>query len=78
MGRKRYERRWMLDYVDAPLLVDATYTREKLRWEPETGRSILRQLPTLMQKFSNHRPEWTQHNIRRNEGIYEYIEDMIR
>ncbi len=78
MGRRRYERRWMLDYVDTPLVVDATYTQEKLKWTPDPERSILKQLPTLMKRFKDHRPEWTLRNIRRNEGRYEYVKDTIR
>jgi nucleoside-diphosphate-sugar epimerase len=78
MGRKRYERRWMLDYVDAPLVVDATYTQERLQWTPDPERSILRQLPTLMRRFKDHRSEWKLRNIRRNEGMYEYVKDMVR
>jgi len=72
MRRRRYERRWMLDYVDAPLVVDASYTLKKLGWSPDPEHSIVNQLPTLMQRFRDHRSEWTLRNIRRNEGRYEW------
>jgi nucleoside-diphosphate-sugar epimerase len=75
LGRKRYERRWMMDYVDAPLVVDTSYTRQQLQWTPGPELSILKRLPVLMQRFQRHRPAWELRNRRRNEGRYAYDGD---
>lgn len=72
LGRKRYERRWMMDYVDRPLVVDTTYTRKKLQWSPGPELSILSRLPVLIRRFSEDRSAWERRNVRRNEGRYAY------
>jgi nucleoside-diphosphate-sugar epimerase len=75
LGRKRYERRWMMDYVDTPLVVDTTYTTEKLQWTPGPELGILNRIPVLMQRFKADRKKWERRNIRRNEGRYAYAPD---
>ena len=77
LGRKRYERRWMMDYVDTPLVVDTTVTQQKLQWTPGPELSILNRLPVLMQRFLANRSSWELRNIRRNEGRYEYEDDSL-
>ena len=77
LGRKRYERKWMMDYVDTPLVVDTAVSRSKLRWAPGPKLSILNRLPVLMQRFRQHRSVWERRNIRRNEGRYEYGDDGL-
>ena len=72
LGRKRYERRWMMDYVDRPLVVDTAYTRQKLQWRPGPELSVLNRMPVLMQQFQEHRAIWERRNINRNEGRYAY------
>lgn len=75
LGRKRYERRWMMDYVDTPLVVDTHYTREKLQWTPGPDFSILNRIPVLMRRYQERRAEWELRNIQRNEGRYAYEEE---
>jgi nucleoside-diphosphate-sugar epimerase len=75
LGRKRYERRWMMDYVDTPLVVDTAYTRGKLRWSPGPELSILNRMPILMRRFHEQQPTWELRNVQRNEGRYAYEED---
>jgi nucleoside-diphosphate-sugar epimerase len=72
LGRKRYERRWMMDYVDRPLVVDTAYTREKLQWSPGPELGVLNRMPVLIRRFNQDRSEWERRNVRRNEGRYEY------
>jgi nucleoside-diphosphate-sugar epimerase len=72
LGRKRYERRWMMDYVDTPLVVDTAVTRRKLQWSPDPRRSIENRLPVLVQHLLADPVRWERRNIRRNEGRYEY------
>ena len=75
LGRQRYERRWMMDYVDRPLLVDTTYTCDKLQWSPRPELSIVNRLPVLIRRFSEDRSAWEHRNVRRNEGRYVYEGD---
>lgn len=72
LGRKRYERRWMMDYVDTPLVVDTAVTRRKLRWSPDPRRSIENRLPVLVKHLLADPARWERRNVRRNEGRYEY------
>jgi len=74
--RKRtYERAWMIDYVDRPLVVDTLYTRSTLGWEPSAERHIVRQMPFLMDNFCRHRKTWLRRNIDRNDQNYKYYPD---
>lgn len=75
LGRNRYERRWMMDYVDTPLLVDTTYTQQQLQWTPGPELSVLNRIPVLIRRFRESRPTWELRNVRRNEGRYEYEDD---
>ena len=77
LGRKRYERRWMMDYVDTPLVVDTMVSHKKLQWTPGPELSILNRLPVLMKRFLENRSLWELRNIRRNEGRYEYGDDGL-
>ena len=72
--QKRYERRWMMAYVDRPLVVDTAYTRKVLEWSPAPEWGILERLPVMMKRFQEHRHAWDHRNIRRNEGNYQYSE----
>ena len=75
IGRKRYERRWMIDYVDLPLNVDASRTHALLRWAPTPELGILGRLPVMIRQFQQHPRQWEERNVRRNEGRYEYTSD---
>lgn len=74
-GKKTYERAWMIDYVDRPLVVDTSYTRNKLNWKPSPGLHILERLPVLMYHFNHHHRKWYARNIKRNDQNYEYEPD---
>jgi len=74
-NKKTYERAWMINYVDRPLMVDTNYTRNKLGWEPTPELHILERLPILMQNFNDHPKAWYARNIRRNDKKYEYDPD---
>jgi nucleoside-diphosphate-sugar epimerase len=75
LGRKRYERRWMMDYVDMPLVVDTTYTRRKLEWTPGPEWSVVNRMPVLMQRLHDSPAVWEHRNVQRNEGRYAYEPD---
>jgi nucleoside-diphosphate-sugar epimerase len=72
LKKKTYERSWMINYIDHPLVVDTTYSRKKLDWRPNSVFYILKRLPLIMNHFSNQRSEWEKRNPRRNESMYEY------
>ena len=73
--KRTYERAWMINYVDRPLRVDTTYTRNKLDWEPTPGLHILERLPVLMHNFVNHYRKWDTRNVKRNDQNYDYDPD---
>ena len=73
--KKTYERAWMIDYVDRPLVVDTSYTRKKLDWEPRSRLHILERLPILLHNFNHHHRTWHIRNINRNDQKYEYYPD---
>lgn len=75
LKRKTYERAWMIDYVDRPLVVDTTYTRQKLDWEPMPGFHVLERIPVMVKNFNRHKRRWYIRNIKRNDQKYEYYPD---
>jgi len=75
LKKKTYERSWMINYIDHPLVVDTTYSRKKMNWAPNSEFYILKRLPLLMNHFTNRRAIWDKRNLRRNEGRYVYKPD---
>jgi nucleoside-diphosphate-sugar epimerase len=75
LRKETYERTWMLKFVDRPLRIDATRTRDKLQWTPHPDYTILNRLPVMMQHFNQARALWERRNIRRNEACYEFHPD---
>ena len=74
-NKETYERAWMIDFADRPLVVDTTYTRKKLNWKPRPELHIMNCLPVLLQKFNHHFKTWHIRNINRNDQKYEYNPD---
>lgn len=75
MGRETYERAWMIDYVDRPLVVDTSYTCQRLEWAATPGLHILERIPVLVDRFQTRRSEWLLRNRRRNNQKYEFEPD---
>lgn len=75
IGKKTYERAWMIDYADRPLVVDTTYTQKTLGWQPDSKRHVLNQLPGLMENFKHYHRDWVTRNINRNDQKYDYYPD---
>jgi len=67
-----YERPWMADYVDRPLLVDTAYTRRRLDWAPAPENHILARLPVIMERCRRQPEAWLARNLRRNRGLYTF------
>jgi nucleoside-diphosphate-sugar epimerase len=72
MGRPSYERAWMAAYIDRPLRIDASRTRQKLRWKPNPELSICQQIPVLIRNFRENRQLWEVRNTCRNIGRHQY------
>ncbi len=77
LGRPTYERAWMANYLDRPLVVDTTYTRNKIDWEPTPGLGILERLPVLIKQFKSDPQTWSKRNIKRNDQKYDYHPDAL-
>jgi nucleoside-diphosphate-sugar epimerase len=67
-----YERPWMLDYLDQPWVVDATYTRNTLGWSCTEGMGVLDRIPKILANFRQERRTWIRRNEARNGGCYAY------
>ncbi|MEI7662543.1 MAG: NADH-dependent [FeFe] hydrogenase, group A6 [Bacteroidota bacterium] len=76
-----FERFWMLKYLDEKLDTDASFTRQKLDWEPLTRLHINRRLLFLLARMKSNPMEWQLKNeaalkhisVRTNLLIYELL-----
>lgn len=57
-----FEKLWMIKYIDKQLMVDASYTRKVLGWEPKPRYHILRRLLFLLINMKSHTGEWKVKN----------------
>ena len=64
VGRRPFERPWMLKYVDLKLEIDSSYTRKALSWEPAPRFHVLRRMLYLVEKMKNQPDEWDFMNAR--------------
>lgn len=90
IGHRPFERPWMIKYVDLKLDVDASYTREALKWRPTPRYHILRRLLYMIEKMKLDPTEWNRKNryalkrvvLRPNLMIYEAMirlkEEMVQ
>lgn len=62
VGRRPFERLWMLDYLDQQLVVDASWTRRALGWEATPRLHIQRRLLYLIEKMKSQPREWSVRN----------------
>jgi len=78
---KPFEKKWMLQYIDMTLDIDASYTRQILGWEPTPRYHLLRRMIFLLEKMKSHPAEWLVRNeevlkttaYRPNLKIYEVL-----
>jgi nucleoside-diphosphate-sugar epimerase len=81
LGRRPFERPWMLKYLDYKLDTNASYTRKSLSWEPTPRYHILRRLLFLIEKMKSDPLQWHGKNavalkrifLRPNLLIYELL-----
>jgi len=62
IGRRPFERPWMMKYVDLALTVDASRTRRELGWAPMPRLHILRRILFLIEKMKSEPQEWFVRN----------------
>lgn len=82
IGKRPFERPWMMQYVDKQLYVDAGYTREKLGWKPIDRYRIQRRLLYMLEHMKSYPYEWQKRNMKMskrfklspNYRIYEQLE----
>jgi len=62
VGKRPFERPWMIKYIDLKLTVDASYTRKALGWVPRSRYYILRRLLFLLENLKSFPVQWHQKN----------------
>lgn len=69
IGRRPFEKPWMMQYVDKELNVDAAYTREKLGWKPSERYKIQRRLLYIIEHMKSYPYEWQKRNLKMAKSI---------
>jgi nucleoside-diphosphate-sugar epimerase len=64
VNRRPFERPWMMDYVDRPLVVDASRTHEVLGWSPTPRLHVLRRVLFMIENMKADPYEWDKRNER--------------
>jgi nucleoside-diphosphate-sugar epimerase len=67
-GMMPFERSWMVDYIDRQLTVDASRTRRRIDWAPNSELDILTSLDGMLGNLRSSRREWRRRNRRRGPG----------
>jgi len=62
VGRKPFERPWMVDLVDLRLDVDATRTYRRLNWAPSPDLDVIKRISFMIENMRNHPREWKRRN----------------
>ena len=57
-GRMPFERRWMGEYIDLKLNIDASRTRRRLGWAPNPELDILKCMPVMIHNMRTNPTEW--------------------
>ncbi|MBD3224126.1 MAG: NAD-dependent epimerase/dehydratase family protein [Caldithrix sp.] len=81
-GKMPFERPWMIRYIDKQMLVDNSYTREILNWQPTRRYMIQRRLLYMIEHMKSYPFEWQkrnhvllkQDNVNPNFLIYEELD----
>ena len=82
MREEPFEKPWMAKYVDLPMDIDASRSRERLGWRPRQRLEILNRMPFLIENLKYDRIEWTRRNrdamkqvrVRPNLKIHSLLE----
>lgn len=71
-GNPSFERPWMLKFVDLPIIVDNSFTEQKLNWQSTDKYHLLERLSIILGNKLQQSKNFTQYNQIRNEGQYQY------
>jgi len=72
IGKRPFERSWMIKYINLKMEIDASKTREMLSWKPVSRYHINRRLLFLIENMKSNPSEWNRRNY---EAIYKKGED---
>ncbi len=72
IGRRPFERPWMIKYINLKMDIDASQTREMLDWKPASRYQINRRLLFLIENMKSNPYEWDRKNY---EAIYKKGEE---
>jgi nucleoside-diphosphate-sugar epimerase len=62
VGKRPFERPWMMKYIDERMDVDASYTRETLSWDLIPRYTLSRRLIHLIEHMKAYKEEWHTRN----------------
>jgi len=82
-GERPFERPWMAKYIDEQLTIDASWTRQRLGWEPRPRLEIARRVPFMLENYKTDPIEWNRRNheamkmarMRSNLRIHRLLEE---
>ncbi|NOG43753.1 MAG: NAD(P)-dependent oxidoreductase [Calditrichaeota bacterium] len=67
IGKRPFERPWMIKYINQKMVIDASLTRKMLSWKPTGRYHINRRLLFLIENMKSNPYEWNRRNY---EAIY--------
>jgi len=62
IGKRPFERPWMVKYIDLKMPVESSYTRKALEWAPTPRYRIMRRILFLLENLKNSPVKWHQKN----------------
>jgi len=65
------EQKWMLEYIDMPIIVNSTYTQNLLDWNPNIN--LIDKLPHILSLYKHNRTEWNLRQNNRMNHNYQYV-----
>jgi len=77
IGKRPFERYWMLKYIDQEYNTDCSYTKQTLDWEPNHRHFITRRLIYLIENLKNNPNEWHRKNRARMERFTEQRPSLV-
>ena len=69
IGKRPFERPWMMQYLDRQLKVNSNYTREQLGWRPAERYIVQRRLLFMIEHMRSYPYEWQKRNQKMFKSI---------
>ena len=84
IGKRPFEKPWMIQYIDKQLNVDTKYTRDSLGWSPINRYGLQRRLLYMIEHMKSYPYEWEKRNLKAfkyipmnpNYKIYHALEEL--